>query len=175
MSNKNSCNTRNKCCNKHNSQCKCHNSDNIEKYILTHGAEALVLSCIDYRFVNVMTNFLQSSPSLTNSYDPMVLAGASLGYNQKKFKAWQKTFIDHVKLAIELHDIKQMVVFDHMDCGAYVLFYPDIEANSEEERKLHIKNIKLFICQMKKLFPQLLYSGYLINDDNTIDNIIYKK
>ena len=157
-----------------NTRCKCHEPTNKEKYILTHGAEALVLSCIDYRFVDIMTNFLQNSPSLENSYDPMVLAGASLGYNQKKFECWPVTFIDHVKLAIELHDIKQLIVFDHMDCGAYVLFYPGLEADSEEERGLHIKNINEFICRLKKLFPKLIYSGYLINVDGTIDNIVYK-
>lgn len=158
--------------------CKCHKKDcidNLEEYIIEHHAEAMVLTCIDYRFVDIMANFLERQPTLAYKFDLTALAGASLGYNQTKFEAWPATFIDQVKLAIDLHHIRQLIVFDHMDCGAYQLFYPDIESNSEEERLLHIKNIKLFIRQLRKLFPDLIYSGYLINVDATIDTIVKYK
>jgi hypothetical protein len=167
-----------KCCQKHNllindnnKRNKCHDS-NLDKYIKTHVAEAMVLTCIDYRFIDTVISFLEQNPVLSQKYDLTTLAGASLGYNQDVFKAWPTTFIDLTKLAIELHHIKQLIVFDHMDCGAYQLIYPDIELNTEEERQLHIKNINLFISKLKRIFPHLIYSGYLTFDDGHIETIV---
>ena len=161
-----------KCC-KCGNPCKCCESG-LEEYKNTHFAEAMILSCIDYRFIDTVISFLETDPVLSLRYDLSTLAGASLGYNQNKFKCWRPTFIQLVELAIELHHIKQLIVFDHMDCGAYQLLYPDIELNTEEERQLHIKNIRQFIRSSKKIFPQLIYSGYLVHDDGRIEEIVRK-
>lgn len=144
--------------------------EEAEDYAETHSAEALILSCIDYRFVTPMTEYLNSG-TLFNRYDISVLAGASLGYNQTKFKCWGETFIDFLELATELHHIRQVIVFDHMDCGAYKLFYPYAADNPEKEKRLHIENINQFIAALKQLYPDLIYSGYLILVDGTIEQI----
>ncbi|CAH6421437.1 Hypothetical protein KVN_LOCUS265 [uncultured virus] len=146
----------------HNCNCNKKKINAIEKYKKTHKAHAFVLSCIDYRFIDYTSQLLEDS-YLNKDYDFTTLAGASLGFNQKKFNCWRKTFIDLVKLAIELHDIKEIIVIDHMDCGAYALIYPDININTKEEKKLHIKNILQFIKEMKKIFPNLKYKGYLLD------------
>lgn len=150
---------------------KCH-ENGLEKYENTHFAEAMVLTCIDYRFIDTITFFLEQNPVLSQKYDLTTLAGASLGFNQNEFKCWKKTFIDQLELAIQLHHIKQLIVFDHMDCGAYQLLYPDIELNTKEERRLHKKNIKKFIRKLKKIFPKLVYSGYLAHVDGHIETIV---
>lgn len=161
-------------CKCHHDKChhkKCHESG-LEKYEKTHFAEAMVLTCIDYRFIDTVTAFLGQDPVLSQKYDLTTLAGASLGYNQNKFECWRKTFLELTKLAIDLHHIKQIVVFDHMDCGAYQLLYPDLELGTEEERLLHIKNIKEFIHKLKKIFPKLVYSGYLVHENGCIEVIV---
>ena len=155
---------------KHCKQCCCCHETNLEKYEATHKAKAIVLGCIDYRFVDVMTDYLQEG-ELNRKYDLTAVAGASLGYNQDKYPCWTQTIKDQISLAIELHHIKRVVVFDHMDCGAYALFYPHIKINSKEERLLHIKNINKFICSLKQIFPKLSYTGYLIHTDNEIELI----
>lgn len=152
--------------------CKCRHKNGLDEYEDTHFAEAMILTCIDYRFLDTVIFFLEQDPVLTQKYDFTTLAGASLGFNQDKFKCWKLTFIELVKLAIELHHIRQLIVFDHMDCGAYQLLYPDIELNTEEERKLHIKNIKQFIHQSKKIFPKLIFSGYLVHNNGHIETIV---
>ena len=142
-----------------------------QKYKETHFAEAMVLSCIDYRFIDTTIAYLESKPILSQRFDLSTLAGSSLGYNQKKFKYWSKTFIDLVSLAIDLHHVKQLIIFDHMDCGAYLMFYPNIEPGSDEEYELHVKNIKRAIFKLKKIFPKLIYSGYLIHIDKSVETI----
>lgn len=151
--------------------CKCH-KNGLKEYEDTHFAEAMVLTCIDYRFIDTVIFFLEQNPVLSQKYDFSTLAGASLGFNQHKFKCWRKTFTQLTELAIELHHIKQLIVFDHMDCGAYQLLYPNVELNTEEERQLHIKNIKKFIHKLEKIFPKLIYSGYLTHVDGHIETIV---
>jgi carbonic anhydrase len=155
------------------SRCYCRDpiETNLEEYKRTHKAEAIVLGCIDYRFVDTMITYLESG-DLSEKYDLTAVAGASLGYNQHKHPSWTQTIKDQIGLAIELHHINQVLVFDHMDCGAYAVFYPGLKADSEEERFLHIKNIKKFIHSAQLIFPDLTYSGYLINTDNSIDQIV---
>ena len=126
----------------------------------------LALSCIDYRLFDDTIEFLKKDCNVKN-FDHTILAGSSLGFNQKKYNCWPNTFIQHVQLAIDLHHIKKIVVIDHDDCGAYKLFYPD----HHNERKLHIKNIKKFIKQMKKKFPDMIYSGYILHLDGSVEKV----
>ena len=147
------------------------NKDATDQYEVTHKAKALVLSCIDYRFIDHTTNLLQLGP-LNMKYDFTALPGSSLSFNQRKFKCWRTTFLETVKLAIQLHHIGEIVVIDHMDCGAYALLYPHIKMNSEEEKNLHIKNINKFIKRMRKFFPKLKYTGYLLDIDGKVEQII---
>lgn len=159
-------------------QCKCKIKcrpkceTGLEKYEKTHFAEAMVLTCIDYRFIDTVIFYLEQNPTLSQKYDLTTLAGASLGFNQDQFECWRNTFIELTELAIQLHHIKQLIVFDHMDCGAYQLLYPDLKLNTEEERQLHIKNIRLFVKKVKKIFPKLIYSGYLAHDNGHIEKIV---
>lgn len=160
----------NKCdCGRKKCDCK-HKKDYLKEYIKTHHAKAIVLSCIDYRFVDVMIRYLEEG-RLAQKYDVTAVAGSSLGFNQREFKHWPQTIRDQIDLAIELHHIKQVVVFDHMDCGAYSLFYPHIRPNSKEEKALHIKNIGEFIKKINLLYPKLICTGYLIHTDNKIELI----
>lgn len=155
--------------------CQCCYTDReseLEEYEHTHFAEAMVLSCIDYRFIDSVISFLETDPVLAYKYDLSTLAGASLGYNQDKFKCWAETFTQMTKIAIDLHSVKKIVIFDHMDCGAYAMFYPHITLGSEEERQLHIKNIKQCIEKLSLKFPELTYSAYLVHVDGLIETIV---
>lgn len=130
----------------------------------------LALSCIDYRLFEATIEFLKKD-CCVDAFDHTILAGASLGYNQDEYKCWSKTFIEHVELAIELHHIKKIVVVDHEDCGAYKLFYPCLKCKPYHERQHHIHNIKKFIKAVKKIFPQLLFAGYIIRLDGSAEKV----
>lgn len=134
----------------------------------------LALSCIDYRLFDETIELLKKD-CCVDGFDHTILAGASLGYNQNEYLNWAPTFTDHVDLALELHHIKKIVVIDHEDCGAYKFFYPQIDECCHCERKYHVKNIKKFIKQMKMLYPQLHYSGYLLALDGSYEKIYQDK
>ena len=80
--------------------------------------EVLLLNCMDYRLVNEVTTYLNER-GMTNRYDQVILAGASLAVASGKFPDWANTFWQHLDVAIELHHVQQVIALDHRDCGAY--------------------------------------------------------
>jgi carbonic anhydrase len=100
----------------------------------------LLLSCMDARLIDELAAFM-SNDNLTNRYDHVVLAGASLGVLQDVFPGWRQTFFDHLRLAIELHQIKDIYIVEHRNCGAYRMFleedYDDSRKEQEREERDH--------------------------------------
>lgn len=112
---------------------------------LSPPAKVLVLGCIDPRFASFLEWFLTHQKNIFGQYDLFTLAGASLGFNQSKvgngqpsagtwnpgdpgtgnyennatFLYWDEVFINHLDIAVSLHQITDVWIFDHLDCGAY--------------------------------------------------------
>jgi carbonic anhydrase len=111
----------------------------------SHDADALILTCIDFRFPHQIVNYMDSlrppgKPRIT--YDHVILAGASLGVFSGVFPQWAATFWDHLAVSIKLHNIKQVYLIDHRDCGGYREFgalpsTDQVPAGSETERQVH--------------------------------------
>ena len=130
----------------------------------------LALSCIDYRLFDATIELLKEE-CCVDAFDHTILAGASLGYNQTKYPCWSHTFLEHVNLAIDLHKIKKIVVVDHEDCGAYKLFYPELKHKPCCEKKYHIRNIRKFIADMKRRYPRIRFTGYMLFLDGTFERV----
>jgi hypothetical protein len=81
-------------------------------------ADALVLTCIDYRYVQTIPKYIRKHHR-SMSYDHTILAGASLGAFTGIFPGWASTFWEHLEVAINLHSIHTVLILDHRDCGAY--------------------------------------------------------
>ncbi|HTZ81140.1 MAG TPA: carbonic anhydrase, partial [Stellaceae bacterium] len=87
--------------------------------------DALLFNCIDFRLTDATTRYM-AGRGMAGKYDQLVLAGAALAAQTKKFPAWGETFWEHVKVARDLHHIHEVIVIDHRDCGAYrVVFGED--------------------------------------------------
>lgn len=94
-------------------------------------AKAMVLACIDPRYTYAVEEFLVKQLDAQHYYDLFALAGASLGparigspvaglYDPALY---QEVFYEHLRIAIALHGITDIYVFDHLDCGAYKNFF----------------------------------------------------
>lgn len=126
----------------------------------------LLIGCIDLRFADNVTAFMDRE-NLTNRYDQFILAGAALGGvleeaadelhdnivvegknlgAPKQFFDWQKTLLHHLELAILLHDIHDVYIVEHEDCGAYKAFLKDgdysKDSDSKREHKAHEKHAR---------------------------------
>ncbi|MCH7541491.1 hypothetical protein IH981_01805 [Patescibacteria group bacterium] len=88
----------------------------------SHHCKALVISCIDYRFVSRIRDFLVGQGLLDN-YDLITVPGASLGF---------ANISGSITTSINLHNPDEILIFDHEDCGAY---------GENNSKKLHSKNL----------------------------------
>src|ERR1051325_9168398 len=106
------------------------------------GNHALLLNCMDYRLTAATTRYM-AGRGMDGKYDQVVLAGAALGAKNDKFPAWGTTFWEHVQVAIDLHNIHQVIVIDHRDCGAYkAILGKDLASNPSEELAVHAARMR---------------------------------
>ena len=138
-----------------------------QNQLIAHTAKALVITCMDFRLIDDAVYFLNRA-GYNNNYDEIVLAGASLGYNQTKYDCWKKTVDDHIGLAKKLHHINEIIVIDHMDCGAYKLFYGKTKMSREEELELHKENFDKFEDLITSKYPDFKVCCYLMDIDGKI-------
>lgn len=105
-------------------------------------AVALLLSCIDYRLTTQTVNYM-TRQKLTDQYDHLTLAGASLGA-QTIFPFWVGTFWEEFKIALKLHPkIDRVYLLDHRDCGAYKeVFGIDFAKNPPLETRVHADELR---------------------------------
>ena len=146
-----------------------HVSSDIPNQLTAHKAKALVITCMDFRLIDDAVYYLNKI-GYTNNYDEFILAGASLGYNQTVYSAWTETLDNHIGLAKKLHDIKEIIVIDHMSCGAYKIFYNKESITENDEIELHKQNFKIFKQTINKKYPELKVTTLLMKLDGSVTN-----
>lgn len=133
--------------------------------------EALLLSCMDYRLTHHTEQYM-SGRGLREQYDHIVLAGAALGAITNKYPAWNKTFWEHLDIAIQLHSIHKVIVLDHRDCGAYkVILGEDFARNPAKERDVHAVQLKQLASLIKERHPKLETELLLMSLDGKVEKI----
>lgn len=128
-------------------------------------ADALLLTCIDYRYTPVIPQILMREPYAHLKFDHVALAGASLSVFAGIRPQWASTFWEHLDVAIDLHQIKTVLILDHRDCGAYREFHalpsppkestPAYEEYLAEERQAHFHYMKRLAAFIEKLHPRM--------------------
>jgi len=100
----------------------------------------LLLSCMDLRLLDETVQFMDSD-NLTNRYDQFILAGCALGADLNQH--WEAAFFDHLDVACKLHNVHDVYLLEHRNCGAYKVFlgeageFDDSEPGQEQERLKH--------------------------------------
>ena len=132
-------------------------------------AEALLLSCIDYRLTDKVANYMDGR-GLKENYDQVILAGASLGAVNTQFPDWGRTFNDHLDVAIKLHDIHRVIVLDHRDCGAYRVIH-NKDLTGDAETKMHAVELHELARRIHAKHPKLAIETLLMNLDGSVETI----
>ena len=140
-------------------------------------ADALLLSCIDYRLIDDTANYMRDDRHLQGKYDYVILAGASLGVNQRKYRNWGRTFWQHLNTAIALHGIHEVIIVDHRNCGAYKIFlgldFPanPNEAQRKEETRVHKRQLDRLARAIHRRRAELDVRTVLMNLDGSVEEI----
>jgi hypothetical protein len=126
-----------------------------------HQAKALVLSCIDFRFVGLEQSFL-ARQHLDQAYDWVALAGASLALSGFPHPAEAETFWDQLALSKQLHNISKVMILDHQDCGAYASMYQQPFSDLASEQNLHAKHLTQAYAEIQQRYPDLEVELYFV-------------
>ncbi len=117
--------------------------------------DALLLTCMDYRLENEIVAWMDGR-QMRDRYDHVVLAGASLGALTDQRPEWGDTFWQHLDVAIQLHQVRKVIVLDHRDCGAYRVFLgPDAVKTPEAELAVHTRQLHGLKALVAQKHPEL--------------------
>lgn len=118
----------------------------------THIAEAIVITCIDYRFQEYIHNFLEKNFQ-PKTYDRGAFAGAAKSLN---------TILSQIEVASRLHHIKKAVIINHEDCGAY---------GTQGHKDHHVKDLNHVKKEIQVKFPNLEVALYYLRLDGIFEPI----
>ena len=130
--------------------------------------QAMVLSCIDPRFQPIVYNYLKKN-KLNGKYSSFTIAGSAIGVTENKFKKWHKVFWDNFETSVKLHNIKKLIVINHLDCGAAKIINGKKEFSSIYETKIHKNSFKKIKTIFKKKYPKLKIELKLISLNSEVE------
>jgi carbonic anhydrase len=119
---------------------------------MTHTTDAVVISCIDFRFQRYINAWLKYEFK-DYVYDRVALAGGIFDLY---------SILKQVEISNRLHHIKKVILLNHEDCGAYGL---------EGTYERHVKDLLQAESVIEKLYPHLDVTCYYIMLDGTFKNV----
>ena len=128
----------------------------------------MVLSCIDPRFQSIVYNYLKKK-NLKGKYSLFTIAGSAIGVTSLKFKKWHKTFWDNVKTSIKLHQIKKLIVINHLDCGAARILNGKKDFSKINETKVHKESFRKIKKIFRKKYPKLSIELKIISLNSKVE------
>ena len=132
------------------------------------GYEAMLLMCIDPRFVRHTNTFMERR-NLMDHYSQFALAGAAAGVVAPRFQSWHQTFWDNLASSIQLHSITAVIALNHRDCGAVKIAYgANAIATPERETALHREMLSKFRREAVRRHPTMRIETLLMALDGTV-------
>lgn len=133
-----------------------------------HSASTYLITCMDFRLIDDVVHCMNEM-GYHNNYDQFIVAGASLGLVQTKFKHWGQSVLDHMEIGLELHKFRKIIIIDHKDCGAYKKIMP--YKSPEEELKNHKLCLQQSYNMLKQRFPDFKLEAYLMDLFGNVEEI----
>lgn len=130
-----------------------------------HTCEAVVLSCIDFRFWESVSKFVKNDLGIED-FDLASIPGGVKSINESDCDGVAGGC---VKIPCELHNVKKIILVNHKDCGAYG-GSSNFE-NSDKEDSYHIEELKKAKEIISKKYPDkevLMLYPYFSEDGKQI-------
>ena len=126
----------------------------------------LAVICSDERFVRPTLKFLDAEINI-DSCDLIVLPGGP-----EFISNWEPGMIDRMDLLVKAHEIKEIVLISHEDCGYYNKCYSGSAKDIITEKLLD--DHKAAVKKLKESYPEVKIRGFycMINSPGSVK---YKK
>ena len=133
-------------------------------------ASTLLVSCFDFRLRDEVEALMETI-GLIDQYDEIVLPGASIAVAGEKYPHWATATEEVIQAAQELHGIKNVILLDHKDCGAFRLAYgEDNMADAANETEAHQEQMRKALHKIQRQFPTLKVYVYIMGLDGVVEN-----
>lgn len=132
-------------------------------------AEAVVLSCMGFRFVSQTEAAVQKAFNIKD-FDLIRLAGGAKNLSSPGIKSRRRTVMADIALAIESHHVRKIILLNHQACGKYAAEGFKWEYSQfEAERAFHHQELRRAGEYAKKRFPQTeVLLGYTVVAGNQV-------
>jgi len=84
---------------------------------MSHTCQAAVIHCIDFRFQKAIADYLEQAGVV--SYDRISVAGAAKNIAIPENDAEKAYVLNQIDISVRLHEVKEIILIHHEDCGAY--------------------------------------------------------
>ena len=122
---------------------------------MSHACNYLVFRCMDFRIKpSVLNGLLKDTGVEEGDYDLVSCAGSAKDLLGQK--AEKSFLLKQIALSQKLHQIKNVVVLYHDNCGAYGIADPAEEATTQQNDLAKIKAI------VAEQFPALQFMAFII-------------
>lgn len=120
-----------------------------------HQVDDLVITCIDHRFQHLYADELAQDG---------VERADWVSYQGSSKAVADGTLIPSIEISNRLHDIKNVWIYDHTDCGAF----GGLEAfgsDENEEMRSHFESMERAVKAIEKVLPHLTVVTYIVDLD----------
>ena len=110
-----------------------------------------------------------------DAYPQNLLAVTGSGKIGKMGHNWGPTFFDHLSVAVQVHNISEVWVFDHLDCGAYknIKLASGGSASATDLDPLpHMFELQKIQGYIKTAQPSLGFKGFIMDTAGEITKMI---
>lgn len=119
---------------------------------MAHTCDALVVSCIDFRFQKYIRNWLDKNLA-DKTFDYVAFGGGSKEID---------IIMTQLKISVDLHSITHVVLMNHEECGAY---------GAESTPQRHAADLKHAKEIILAKYPHLSVALYYLHLDGTFEEI----
>lgn len=136
------------------------------KYKKKKTCDAVVISCIDFRFWRSIVSFVENELGIED-FDFPSMPGAAKAINEGKEGEMPDLCVN---IPIDLHHVKKVVVINHEDCGAYG-GSSKFDHNKEREMEFHRWRLGLAKRKILKKHPdkEVILAYAKILDEDTLE------
>jgi len=118
-----------------------------------HHCDAVVLTCIDFRFWRETLEFVEGGLGI-KIFDFPSLPGSAKAINECMDES--DVAMKCIGVPCELHHAKKIVLVNHEDCGAYG-GSTKFEGNKEAEQKFHEEELQKAKAKLQEKYPDKEY------------------
>lgn len=131
-------------------------SQRINTYQMSHKAQAIIQTCIDFRFRKALNDFIENELNLHSVDIKTDGGGTKMILEEGPIREWIFT---NFEIAFKLHGVERVILMNHQDCGAYG--GSSAFGSLEEELLNHETLLRHAVSVVRAKFPDKQVDAYL--------------